>query len=151
MAAVRLVRTCSTVVDYLKLDVVAAIANGHTHVGGSRVLERVGQRLLHDPVGGEVDAGRQQPRLALDRKLDGQTDLTHLIDERLELAEAGLRPECGFGVGAAQQAEHAPKLAERLAPRGRDRDECIARTVGIVLEQRLARLGLHHHLSLIHI
>ncbi len=141
----RPVRTSSTVVDYLELDVVAAVANGHPRMGGPCVLERVGQRLLHDPVGGEVDAGGEPSRLALDRELYGQADAAHLLDQRVELREAGLRPECGFGVGAAQQAEHATKLAERLAPRARDRDESLARTVGIVLQQRLARLGLYHH------
>ena len=135
----------STVVEHLELDVVAAVANRHPRLRGPRVLERVRQRLLHDPVGGEVDAGRQRPRLALDRELDGQADAAHLLDQRVELCKAGLRPERGLAVGAAQQAEHAPKLAERLAPRARDRDEGLARTVGIVLEQRLARLGLHHH------
>ena len=39
----------------------------HAHLGvAAAVLERVGQRLLHDAVGGEVDAGRQLARLAVD-------------------------------------------------------------------------------------
>ena len=45
-----------------------AVADGHVGVAGARVLERVGQALLHDPVGGEVDrragAGRARPRRA---------------------------------------------------------------------------------------
>ena len=59
------------------------------------------------------------------------------------------RPGCGpsarLAVGAAQEPEHPPQLAERLAPRARDRDEGLACPLGIALEHRLARLGLHHH------
>jgi hypothetical protein len=96
VATPRPVRTASTVVDYLKLDVVAVVANGHPRVGGSRVLERVRQGLLHDPLGREVDAGRQSSRLALDGELHGQTDVAHLpgiVAFPIAVAIALLQPE----------------------------------------------------------
>ena len=37
-------------------------------LAGSGVLDRVGQCFLDDPVGGDVDAGRERPRFALDRQ-----------------------------------------------------------------------------------
>jgi hypothetical protein len=38
-----------------------------------RVLERVRERLLDNPEGGQVDAGGQLGGLALDAKLDGES------------------------------------------------------------------------------
>ena len=41
-------------------------AQGDPRLPAAAVLERVGQALLHEPEGGQVDAGRQRPGLALD-------------------------------------------------------------------------------------
>jgi hypothetical protein len=92
---------CSAVVDHFEFDVVVSVANRHPRVCGSRVFERVRQGLLHDPVGGEVDAGRQRSRLALDRELDRQPHSANLLDQLSQLGEAGLRCECRLGVGVA--------------------------------------------------
>ena len=51
---------------------------------GVRVLERVRQRLLHDPVGGEIDRRRQRPRRSLDSSATVEAGRAHLLDERVE-------------------------------------------------------------------
>ena len=73
----------------------------------ARVLEHVRQRLLHDPVRREVDAGRQLARLALDPELDRQARLAHLFGERLEAGEARLRRERERLVVRAEHARAA--------------------------------------------
>ena len=45
------------------------------------MLDHVGQRLLHDPVGREVDAGRQRARLALDRERDVDARAAGALDQ----------------------------------------------------------------------
>ena len=49
-------RLVAAVVLDLDLDVVARVADGDPGARRAGVLERVRQSLLHDPVGGEVDA-----------------------------------------------------------------------------------------------
>ena len=51
------------VVEDRQLELVGAVAQAHLGAQRPRVLDHVGQRLLDDPVGREVDAGRQRPRL----------------------------------------------------------------------------------------
>jgi len=46
------------------------------------VLERVRQRLLHDPERGQLDPDRQLSPLAVDLNVDGQAGLANLRDER---------------------------------------------------------------------
>src|SRR4029453_5001981 len=60
------------VVRDLEVDGVPAVADGPPRVRGPCVLDRVRQRLLDDPVGGEVEAGRELDRVALDCQLDGE-------------------------------------------------------------------------------
>ena len=72
------------------------------------VLERVRQRLLHDPVGREVDTGRELDRLALDRQLHRQSGLAHLLDE--------LRGACR---GPAAARVRGPLSSVRMIPSSR--------------------------------
>ena len=101
----------------LELERVAA-SQRTTHLGvrGAGVLERVGQRLLDDAVGGEVDARRQRPRLALDAQLDREPGGAALGRRARRARRA---PAAGASsaavVGRAQHAEHPAQLGERLA------------------------------------
>ena len=62
--------------------------------GRAGVVERVGQRLLHDPVGGEVDAGGQlAPRRPRRAASTSSPALAHLLDQLAEVVEARLRRE----------------------------------------------------------
>ncbi len=49
-------------VGHLDLDRVRPVATRTAAVAATGVPQHVGQRLLHDPVGGQVDRGRQVPR-----------------------------------------------------------------------------------------
>ena len=54
------------------------------------VLERVGEALLDDPVGGEVDALGERKRLAVDVELDREPGAADLAHQRVEAVEPGL-------------------------------------------------------------
>jgi hypothetical protein len=79
------------------------------------VLERVRQCFLHDAVGGEIDTERYRPTRPLDTHLDRQSRLTHLWDQRLELAQPRLRHEPELLAVGAQESRHPGHLDERLA------------------------------------
>ena len=49
-----------TVVEDFKLDGIGVVADPDDGVRGAGVLEHVRQRLLHDPVGGQIDTGRNR-------------------------------------------------------------------------------------------
>ena len=80
-----------------------------------RVLERVGQALLDDPVRGEVDPARERERLAVDVQLDGQPGAADLVQQRVEAVEPGLRHELGLVPVAAHRGQQAAHLGERGA------------------------------------
>ena len=66
--------------------------------GARCVLERVGQRLLDDPVRRDVDPGRQRPRLAGDGRSTGRPANA----TRSTSASSRLRPGCGRQVVLAR-------------------------------------------------
>jgi hypothetical protein len=45
------------------------------------MLERVGQALLHDPIGGEVDRPRERERFAVDVQPGGQARAADLFEQ----------------------------------------------------------------------
>ena len=55
------------------------------------VLQRVGERFLHQPVDGELDTGRNIRDAAMHLERGGESGGSHLGDERVELQEIGLR------------------------------------------------------------
>ena len=117
---------CAAIVGDLELELVARVAHDDAGVGWASVLERVRERLLHDAVGGDVDARRQRRSVALDPQLDGQTGLAHMLNQPVEVAQARLRRERELLVAAAQDAEQPAHLNERLPPRRLDRAERVA-------------------------
>ena len=99
-----------------QLERVGAVAERDRGVRAAGVLDDVRQRLLHDPVGGQVDALRQRPRLALDGQLDADAGGAGALEQLVELAEPRLRRELGRVVlAAAQQLQRAVHLGHRLA------------------------------------
>ena len=108
-----------------------------------RVLAHVGERLLHDPVGGEVEAGGQLARLAA---LTSSATGTPAPRARSTSASSCASPGCGRELVAvlllAQHAEQPPHVAR--APRRRSRGSRAAargRARGRV-ERGLGRVGL---------
>ena len=91
------------------------VADDHLGPGGVRVLHRVRQAFLDEAVGGEVDAGRQLGRVALDLDVDREAGLARLLDEPVEVLEARLRRERGRLLRPAEDADEPAHLGERLA------------------------------------
>jgi len=100
-------------VDDLQLELRGRPAHGDRGRRGAGVLDRIGERLLDDAVGGQVDAGRQRARLALDGERDGESGGARALDEAVELAHGRLRRAV---VGVVHHAEQAPHLGQSGAP-----------------------------------
>ena len=86
------------VVDDLELERVGAVADVNLGVSVAGVLERVRQRLLDDPVGRELDPGRQRAALALDAR-----------------ARRGGRPRASASRAPARRRDRAAATASRRA------------------------------------
>ena len=65
-------------------------------------LSGVGQRLLHDPVGGQVDAGRQRHRLAVDLKVTGVPAARTRSTSSGSASTPGCGASCGSSAGSAR-------------------------------------------------
>ena len=88
------------------------------------VLEHIRQRLLHDPVRGEVDGRGQPPRQAFDLECDVDPGRAHLLDELVESGNARLRRIVDFAV---EHAENATKVGQSGARGAVDRPDRLAR------------------------
>ena len=109
------------------------------------MLERVGQALLDDAVGGEVDAAREREGLAVDVQPDGQAGAADLVQQRVEAVEARLGHELDLVLLAAHGGQQAAHLGERRPAGPLDAPERVA-----VLGQRVGKLvpdraHLEHH------
>ncbi len=103
-------------VDDLQPKVPLGVADVDLRSGARCMLEHVGQRLLDDPVRGEVDPGRQRPRLPFDGQLHRQAGEGDPVDELVEAAHAGLRGQVVLaGAAGREQAEQG--RAARSSPR----------------------------------
>ena len=134
-----------TVVGYLQLDLGITVVDLHPGAGRAGVLEGVGERLLNYPVGGEVHTGRQGSDIPFDAQFDGQTGLACLLDQGVQVLEAGLRGKSKLRIGAPQDAGQPAQLRERLASGRLNRGECLPGFLLLTLEQTLGRLRLHDH------
>ena len=108
------------------------------------MLDHVRERLLHDPVGGELESRGERPRIALDRERHLEAARANLLGEFGDLAQAGLRRARGRGRVGAEDAEQPAHLGQRLAARGRDRVEHGRRRVRRI-DAASQRPGLHDH------
>src|SRR5205823_4776186 len=117
------------VIEDLELDRRRFVADDHLRLGPTGVLERVRERLLHDSVGGEIDAGRQWHRLALDAQVDAQARVAYLSEQRVQRPEARLWRGRRVLLASAEYAEQPPQLDERLPAGGFDGVERVAQPV----------------------
>jgi hypothetical protein len=85
--AANAVRAAAGIRD-LQGDQAVLVADCDLRAGGPGVLERVGQGILDDPVGGQVDGRRQRPRRALDPERDRQPSLADPAEELLQVGQA---------------------------------------------------------------
>jgi hypothetical protein len=78
------------------------------------VAGAVGERLLDDPVRGEIDAGRQRLLLAGSLDADAEPGGSRVLEQLTEAAEARARRPCGVLVDIAQYPEDGADLDQRL-------------------------------------
>src|SRR5690349_24935480 len=130
-------RGTDAVVAYLGSQAVGSVAHGHVGVAGAGVLERVGQALLNDPVGRQVDRRRERERLAVDVQPDGQAGPADLVQQGAEGVEAGLGHQVDVVLVAAHGGQQTAHLGQRRAPGLLDAAERIA-----VLGERVGSLCL---------
>ena len=70
-----------TVVDHLELECRIRVPNGDPRLRPSGVLEDVGERLLNDPVGGQVKTSGQSAWATLDDDLHRQARTAYTLGE----------------------------------------------------------------------
>ena len=132
------------VVADLELECCLRVTDDDRCLRPPRVLECVRQRLLHDPIGGQVDPRWQRRLLTLDPQLDWQAGLAHLLDERAERAEPRLGPDRQLLVAGAQDSQQPAQFDQRLTTARLDRAENASCLLHIV-EQARPRLRLDDH------
>jgi hypothetical protein len=128
------------VVAHVQLHVVGAVAHAHVGRRPPGVLDRVGDRLLHHAVGGELDPGRERAALALDRQLHRQPGGSRALDEAVELLERGRRAMVDL-----QHAEQPLELDDRVAPGAGDEPRGGLGAVRVALEDAPRTAGLDDH------
>src|SRR5690606_9024657 len=99
------------VVDDLDAEPVRPVADPDPRGRWPGVSGDVGERLLHDPVGGAVDLAREVARLALDGGGHRHAGRARLLEQPGQVVEAPAGP-----VVVAVAAQHVERLAQ--LPRG---------------------------------
>ena len=83
--------------------------------GGGRMLDHVGQRLLHDPVGGQTHLRRHRAEIAGDLHLHRDPGRPAAGRQAVQLVQAG-RMTIPAAVAAAEHAGDAPQLGQGVPP-----------------------------------
>ena len=109
------------------------------------VAQRVGERLLHDPVGRQVDArGQRAPASPSRRQRHLEPGGAQRRGELAEPVEARLRVRrLALGVGPHARPSSRRSSRQRLAPGRLDRAQRGARLVGALVEDVVGGRGLH--------
>ena len=110
------------VVDHLHRDAGIGVVDVDRGSRRAGVLDHVGERLLHDAVRREIDAGRHVGPVPVDRELDVDAGARHVGHQPVEVCEPRGGDEGGrlVAVGRAQDAEEPAHLPQRRAGRGLD-------------------------------
>ena len=133
-------------------DEVVGIPVQHDRGAGRRgVAHDVGERLLHDAVGGRLDGARRQVARRGGRRARPRGPRPDpLRGERRQLRELRLRRErCGRGrrLVAAQERQHAAHLVEPGGAERADVRERLAGPLGLAVEEVQTHAGLHRDLA----
>jgi hypothetical protein len=91
MAAAAVRGAARAAVADLQRERVRRPRDAHPRGRARAVLADVRERLLHDPVGGQVEAGRHRSWLAVDVERHRHARVARVRDELAELREPGLR------------------------------------------------------------
>ena len=106
------------------------------------VLDRVGQRLLHDAVDGELGAGAERAALAADLERHRQARGARALDELREPVERRRRRAVGRGLEHAEQYVH---LGQRVGAGDADARRRLLRPLRVAGEDPPRAAGLHDH------
>ena len=111
------------------------------------MLEDVGERLLHDPVGREVDARRGRRPLALDPGLDRHARLGTRVDQPSRRGQAGGRRQLSRASAAsARSTPSRRRISSRPVAAGvADRLEDALGLGGLAVDDVGADARLHRH------
>ena len=129
-----------SVVNDVELDCVAGVADADPCASRVRVLGHVGQRLLHDPKGGELDARRHRRRAGVYGDRDVESGRSRAGGEVVDAVKAR-RGGLAGGIGRRQTGE-AGELGERLVCNGADQPHAVGRTFTVAADQTLGAAGL---------
>src|SRR4051794_16036758 len=134
--AVLLARCPGAVVADLKPQRLGLVDDGDPGGRGAGVLERVGERFLHDAIGRELNARRQRLGFAVDDEVRWQAGPPQLLGERREVGQAGLRCECGRALWLVlHDADQATHVGQRLVAGLLDDQQRLARAARVAVEQ----------------
>ena len=128
------------VVGDLEVERLACVAEDDSSRRRPRVLERVRERFLDDPVRGEIEPGAERFRRAVDVDLDREPGAAVVLDERAEVRQG--RALGGVRLDRSEQPAH---LCERLPPGTGNRAQRLDRAAGLSLEREPRRAGLDRH------
>jgi len=121
-------------------------AHSHADPRIPRVLQHVGERLLHDPVHRRTYRCRIRRRFAVDLQGDRETRRPDAVHEGGELGEAGLWfAQLIWLVLITHDVEEPAQLGQGLPAAAFDMGERLARPGRLVLENALGRYRLHDH------
>src|SRR5277367_1541779 len=118
----------------------------HADPGITRVLQHIGERLLHDPVHRRAYRRRIRRRFAVDLQGDREARRADAVHEGGELGESGLWfAQLIWLVLITHDVEQPAQLGEGLPAAAFDVGQRLARPGRLVLENTLGRYRLHDH------
>ena len=79
------------VIDDVQSEGVGVVVDDNARPRRSGVFEGVGERLLDDAVGGQVEAGGQRPRPALHPEVDFDAGVLHGLGQGRKIVQSRLR------------------------------------------------------------
>ena len=115
---------------------------GRPRVG---MLHRVGERLLHDAVRGQIGVGGQVTVNALDREPHAQPGTAHVLDQAGQGVDGRPRRADAVVLFLLQDAQQTAKLRHRVPARVGDRVEDPFGPAGIGADHHRPGLGLNDH------
>ena len=109
------------------------------------MFERVGQRLLHNAIGAELEARRELARIPVTSTSDHDAATAHLFGELTQVAQAARRLAVAAIAGVAQHPEQARSSAIAWRPCcSVDRSVALASAGSASTSWRRRRHGRHH-------
>ena len=132
------------VVDHVETQRGVVVPRMHHHPGRAGVAQAVGEGLLHEAVGRQVDGGRHGPRHTGHVELDVEAGRAYPFYQVGELRDPGLRRERRV-VPGLQHAEQPAHLRQCLLAHRADGVERRGGCRRVAFQRHRTSLGLHDH------